>query len=71
MMGAWKVVTVVVSELEQQLNALAREGFAVYSVLPLGVPETASNIPRDRKTLSERSSVVVLACKPGPPPPTA
>lgn len=67
MMGAWKVVTVVVSDLEPQLNALAQEGYAIFSVLPLGVPEIASNIPRDRKTLAERSSVVVLACKPGPP----
>lgn len=71
MIGTWKTVTVVVSELEQELNALAGQGYAIYSVLPLGVPEAPSNIPRDRKTLAERASVVVLACKPFEVPPSS
>ncbi len=67
MLGTWKVRIVVVSDLETTLNALAEEGYAIFSVLPLGVPEAPSTSPRDRKTLAERASVTVLACKPGAP----
>lgn len=59
----WKVRAAAVAELEDQLNALAQEGYEIFTVLPLGMPEPLSTIPRERRTLEERTSFAVVARK--------
>ena len=57
----WKVFTATVGELEARLNALAREGYEVFSILPVGVPEPLSHVPREHKSLEERTTFAVVA----------
>jgi len=59
----WKVLTPTVHDLEASLNALAQEGYEVFNVFPMGAPEPASHIPREHKSLEERTTFAVLAVK--------
>ncbi len=63
-METWKVLTATLEELEEQLNGLAAEGYHVFSIQPVGAPEPLSNIPRDRKSLAQRTTFAVVARKP-------
>lgn len=57
----WRVITANVSDLETRLNELERGGFKVFSVLAVGAPELASNVPREHKTLEQRTTFAVVA----------
>jgi len=59
----WKVVTSKANVLEECLNALEAEEFQVFAIMQLGHPEPLSNVPRDQKTLPERSTFSVIAHK--------
>ena len=63
-MGTWKVLAATLGELEESLNGLAREGYEVFSILPVGQPEPLSNVPRDQKPLEQRAMFAVVACRP-------
>lgn len=68
----WKVVTASVDELETQLNALAQAGYAVFSVLQVGASEPMSSVPRDHKSLEQRTTFAIVAyqgAQPGQPRP--
>jgi hypothetical protein len=60
-MDHWKVLTATVEELEVTLNSLAREGYSVHSIMPLGAPEPQSNVPREHKSLAKRTTFAVVA----------
>lgn len=62
-MDHWKVATATVRELEVTLNSLAREGYTVHSILPVGSPEPLSNVPREHKSLAERTTFAIVACR--------
>lgn len=57
----WKVVTANVDELERHLNDLANAGFEVFSVLQVGASEPMSNVPRDHKSLEQRTTFAIVA----------
>jgi hypothetical protein len=57
----WKVVTANVDELEKHLNELARDGFEVFTVLQVGASEPMSNVPRDHKSLEQRTTFAIVA----------
>jgi hypothetical protein len=59
----WRVITASLNQLEAQLNGLEAEGFQVFSVLPVGAPEIASNVPREHKSLEQRTTFAVVAYK--------
>jgi hypothetical protein len=59
----WKVITASVFDLEAHLNDLEAEGFQVFSVLPVGAPEFLSNVPREHKSLEQRTTFAVVAHK--------
>ena len=59
----WKVHTATVNELEERLNALARDGYEVFNLYPMGAPEPLSDIPRERKALEERTTFAIVARK--------
>lgn len=60
----WRVITASVFELEERLNGLEAEGFTIFSVLPVGAPEIPSNVPREHKTLEQRTTFAVMAHRP-------
>jgi hypothetical protein len=62
--GTWKVLTASVDELEAQLNTLARDGYDVFAILPVGSPEPLSNVPREHKSLAQRTTFAVVARRP-------
>lgn len=62
-MDHWKVATTTVEELEVTLNSLAREGYAVHSIMPLGSPEPLSNVPREQRSLAQRTTFAIVACR--------
>jgi hypothetical protein len=62
--GNWRVFTAAVNELEERLNDLEKDGYQVFSILPVGVPEPQARIPRDQKSLDERTTFAVMARKP-------
>ena len=62
--GTWKIFTAAVNELEARLNELEQDGYQVFSILPVGVPEPQGRIPRDEKSLDERTTFAVMARKP-------
>jgi hypothetical protein len=59
--ASWRVVISTVDNLETQLNTLAGEGYEVFSIIPMGIPDPLSNIPRDMKPIGERMTVTVIA----------
>ncbi len=61
--GPWRVLTATVEALETELNTLAADGYDVFAVLPMGVPELLSKVPREQKTLEERTTFAVVARK--------
>jgi hypothetical protein len=58
---AWKVVTANVDELEKHLNELAQAGFEIFSVLQVGASEPMSNVPREHKSLEQRTTFAIVA----------
>jgi hypothetical protein len=62
--GTWKIFTAAVNELEARLNELEQDGYQVFSIFPVGVPEPQGRIPRDEKSLDERTTFAVMARKP-------
>jgi hypothetical protein len=62
--GTWRVLTASVDELEEHLNTLARDGFDVFAILPMGGPEPLSRVPREHKSLEERTTFAVIARRP-------
>lgn len=59
----WKVLTATVEALEATLNSLARDGYAIYSIMPLGAPEPLSNLPREHKSLAQRTTFAIVGCR--------
>jgi len=59
----WKVLTATVEELETTLNTLAQEGYAIHSIMPLGAPEPLSNLPREHKSLAQRTTFAIVGCR--------
>ncbi|MCC2668568.1 MAG: hypothetical protein K0Q72_1039 [Armatimonadetes bacterium] len=59
--STWKVVTANVEELEKHLNLLAGDGFEIFSVLQVGASEPMSNVPRDHKSLEQRTTFAIVA----------
>ena len=64
--GTWKVVTATVDELEERLNTLEQEGYEVFTIMPLGLPAPQASVPRDQRTLEQRSTFMITARKPQP-----
>jgi hypothetical protein len=62
--GTWRVFIATTDELESRLNELEQDGFEVFAILPVGVPEPQGRVPRDEKTLAERTPFAVMARKP-------
>ena len=61
--GSWKVLTATIDELEDRLNVLARDGYEVFTILPVGEPEVLSKVPREQKSLEQRTTFAVVAHK--------
>ena len=61
----WKVVNTRANLLEECLNALEAEQYQIFTIMQLGQPDPASNVPRDLKSLPERTTFSVVAHKPG------
>jgi hypothetical protein len=61
--GQWKVLTATVEELEATLNALAQDGYAIHSIMPLGAPEPLSNVPREHKSLAQRATFAIVGSR--------
>ena len=62
--GSWRVFTAPADELEARLNELDQDGYEVFTILPVGVPEPQGRVPRDEKTLAQRTTFAVMARKP-------
>lgn len=64
--ATWKVLSTAVNELESQLNQLARDGYEVFSIHPMGSPDPLSNVPRERRSLEERTTFAIIAFRRNP-----
>ncbi|HEU4753156.1 MAG TPA: hypothetical protein VFU47_08605 [Armatimonadota bacterium] len=61
--GTWRVLTVTLDQLESQLNALEEDEYEVFTIQAVGMPAPQSQVPRDQKTLQERTTFAVTARK--------
>lgn len=59
----WKVLTATVEDLEATLNSFAQDGYTVHSIMPLGAPEPLSNVPREHKSLAQRTTFAIVGCR--------